>query len=58
MVALTLINLGAATLIVQVISGASLTAGWFGVILVVGGVAATLAAIMLWRQYLAEARRG
>ena len=56
-VALALINLGLATLIVQALSAERFVPGWLGVALLIGGVAAAVGAVRLWRQYLNEVRQ-
>ena len=56
-IALALINLGLATLIVQVVSSGSFAPIWLGLALLVAGIAAGMVAVGLWRQYLNEARQ-
>jgi hypothetical protein len=55
-VSLALINVGLAALIVNAVGAASFAPVWLGIALVAGGVAAAVGAVVLWRQYLAEAR--
>ncbi len=51
-----MINAGLATLIVAAIGVPGFAPLWVGVMLLLVGIAAAIAAVMLWRQYLAEAR--
>jgi uncharacterized membrane protein HdeD (DUF308 family) len=55
--ALALVNIGLAALIVEAIGARSFAPLWFGLVLLLVGIAAAVAAVMLWRQYLDEARR-
>ena len=55
-IALAMINAGLAMIIVAAIGVRAFAPLWVGVVLLLGGVAAAVAAVMLWRQYLAEAR--
>jgi hypothetical protein len=54
--ALALVNVGLAALIVEAIGVRSFAPLWVGLVLLLVGIAATIAAVMLWRRYLAEAR--
>ena len=54
--ALALVNVGLAILIVAAIGVRGFAPLWVGVVLLLVGVAAAIAAVMLWRQYLAAAR--
>jgi hypothetical protein len=56
-VALALINLGVATLIVSVMGAITWAPVWVGLVLVLAGFAATVAAVVLWRQYLSGLRQ-
>ncbi len=56
-IALALVNLGLAALIVEAIGARSLAPLWVSVLIFAVGIAATVAAIMLWRRYLSAARR-
>jgi hypothetical protein len=55
-VALALVNAGLAILIVAAIGARGFAPLWVGLVLLVVGVVAAVAAVMLWRQYLASAR--
>jgi protein-S-isoprenylcysteine O-methyltransferase Ste14 len=55
-VALALVNIGLAALIVEAVGARNLTPGWVGAVVLLMGIAAAVAAVVLWRQYLAEAR--
>lgn len=55
--ALALLNLGLAALIVEAVGARSIAPLWLSVLLFVLGIAATVAAVMLWRQYLSASRR-
>jgi len=55
-VALALVNMGLAILIVAAIGVRSFAPLWLAVVVLLLGVAAAVAAVMLGRQYLAEAR--
>ena len=55
-VALAMINAGLAILIVAAIGVRGFAPLWIGVVLLLVGVAAAVAAVMLWRQYLVAAR--
>jgi len=54
--ALAMVNAGLAILIVAAIGVRGFAPLWVGVVLLVLGVLAAVAAVMLWRQYLADAR--
>jgi hypothetical protein len=54
--ALALVNVGLAALIVEAIGVRSFAPLGVGLVLLLVGIAATIAAVMLWRRYLAEAR--
>lgn len=54
--ALALINVGLAGLIVAAIGAPSFAPLWLGIAALVLGVLAAIAAVLLWRQYLAAAR--
>jgi hypothetical protein len=55
-VALALINLGAATVIVGAMGAPTWAPTWVGLVLVVAGVGAAVWAVILWRQYFAALR--
>jgi hypothetical protein len=55
-VGLALINAGLAILIVAAIGARAFAPLWVGLVLIVVGIVAAVAAVMLWRQYLASAR--
>ena len=55
--ALALVNAGLAMAIVAAIGVRSFAPLWLGVVLLLLGVAAAVAAVMLWRQYLTEPRQ-
>ena len=55
-VALALINVGLASLIVAAVGSPGVASGWLAVVVVIVGIAAAVAAVSLWRQYLADAR--
>ena len=52
--ALALVNIGVAALIVEAIGARSFAPFWVGVLLLIGGLGAAVAAVVLWRQYLAQ----
>jgi len=54
--ALAMVNAGLAMIIVAAIGVRSVAPLWLAVVVLLLGVAAAVAAVMLWRQYLAEAR--
>ena len=54
--ALALVNVGLATLVVNAVGASSFAPSWLGLVSLVLGVAAAVAAVVLWRQYLTEAR--
>ncbi len=54
--ALALINLGLAALVVAAVGAPSFAPPWVAVVLLVVGLAAAVGAVVLWRQYLSEAR--
>jgi hypothetical protein len=53
---LALINVGLATVVVDAVGAPSFAPSWLGLVSLVLGVAAAVGAVMLWRQYLTEAR--
>ena len=53
--ALAFVNAGLAILIVSAIGVRAFAPLWVGVVLLLVGIAAAVAAVMLWRQYLAAA---
>jgi hypothetical protein len=53
--ALAFVNSGLAILIVAAVGVRAFAPLWLGAVLVLVGVAAAVAAVMLWRQYLAGA---
>ena len=55
-VALALVNIGIATLIVSAMGSSVVAPLWVGLACVVLGAASAAGAVVLWRQYLAEAR--
>ena len=55
-VALALINIGAASVIVSTMGQRGFAPLWVGLVVVTAGLAATVAAVLLWRQYLADMR--
>lgn len=55
--ALALVNIGLAALIVEAIGARSVAPLWLGLVLLLVGIGAAVAAVMLWRQYLDEARQ-
>ena len=55
-IALALINLGLATSIVGVMGTATWAPPWLGLLVVVAGIGAAIAAVLLWRQYLSGVR--
>ena len=55
-VALALINVGLAALVVDAVGAPSFAPAWVALVLLVTGVVAAVGAVMLWRQYLTEAR--
>jgi hypothetical protein len=57
-VALALTNAGLAAIIAEVIGVRTFGAVWVGAVLLGVGIVAAVGAVLLWRQYLAEARRG
>ncbi len=54
--ALAFVNAGLAILIVAAIGVRAFAPLWLGLGLLLVGIATAVAAVMLWRQYLAEAR--
>ena len=54
--ALAFVNAGLAMIIVAAIGVRSFAPLWLAVVVLLLGVAAAVAAVMLWRQYLANAR--
>ena len=54
--ALALVNVGLAALIVEAIGARGFAPLWIGVVVLLAGIGAGVAAVMLWRQYLASAR--
>jgi hypothetical protein len=55
-VALAFVNAGLAILIVAAIGARGFAPPWVGVVLLLVGIAAAVAAVMLWRDFLAAAR--
>jgi hypothetical protein len=55
-VALALINIGLASLIVAAVGSPGVAPVWASILLVAIGVAAAIACVALWRQYLADVR--
>jgi hypothetical protein len=53
---LALVNVGLATVVVNAVGASSFAPSWLGLVSLVLGVAAAVAAVVLWRQYLSEAR--
>ena len=51
--ALALVNVGLAILIVAAIGARGFAPLWLGLVLLLVGIAAAVAAVMLWRDYLA-----
>jgi hypothetical protein len=56
-VALALVNVGLALAIVAAIGVRSFAPLWLGLVVLLLGVAAAVGAVMLWRQYLADAHQ-
>lgn len=56
-IALALINVGAAALIVNMMGSGTFWPLWVGLILTAAGVVALFVAVRLWQQYLAEVRK-
>jgi hypothetical protein len=54
--ALAMVNAGLAILIVAAIGVRGFAPLWLGAVLLLVGIAAAVAAVMLWREYLAAAR--
>ncbi len=54
--ALAMVNAGLAMLIVAAIGVRGFAPLWLGLVLLLVGIASAVAAVMLWRQYLAAAR--
>ena len=55
-VALALINIGLASLIVAAVGSPGVAPVWASILLVAVGVAAAIACVALWRQYLTDVR--
>jgi len=55
-VALALVNVGLAMLIVTAIGASPIAPLWIGLVTLLVGAIAAVAAVVLWRQYLAAAR--
>ena len=55
-VALALINIGLASLIVAAVGSPGVAPIWASILLVAIGVAAAIACVALWRQYLGDVR--
>ena len=56
-VALALINVGLASLIVSAIGSPAIAPNWVAMVVLAVGVAAAVACVRLWRQYLGDLRQ-